>query len=318
MAMHLILLSIVKIHCDPAGSVEIVSDCLGALNRVTYLPPYRIPSRCHHSDILKNILAHCRDLTFMTNYLHIKAYQDDNMSFDKLSRKAQLNCICDHAAKQRIVVDGTKGAIPCQKFPLEPIGLFVQGEIMTSETGGRIHFWAQHQLAQKFYHNWKVLSHDQFDSMDWVSIQCTLHDLPWIFQVWAAKHVLGIAGTMNFLSHQDARSPLCPNCQDCKELCKHVARCPEAGHTLACDQSVSGVELWLNKNNTHPNLQSLILCYLHGRGALACSECSTALNLPHTIQEFAESQDIIGWDNFVMGMVSSKLLPIQSDFLLHS
>ena len=31
-----------------------------------------------------------------------------------------------------------------------------------------------------------------------------------------------------------------------------------------------------------------------------------------------ESQDIIGWDNFGMDMVSSKLLPIKSDFLLHS
>ncbi len=44
MAIHLILLSINKLHCDLVGSVEIVSDCLGALKRVTYLPPYRIPS----------------------------------------------------------------------------------------------------------------------------------------------------------------------------------------------------------------------------------------------------------------------------------
>jgi hypothetical protein len=41
-----------------------------------------------------------------------------------------------------------------------------------------------------------------------------------------------------------------------------------------------------------------------------------ALNLPNIIQEFAELQDIIGWDNFVMRMVSSKLLPVQSAFLL--
>jgi hypothetical protein len=46
MAIHLILLSINKIHPTLAGSVEIVSDCLGALKRVTYLPPYQIPSRC--------------------------------------------------------------------------------------------------------------------------------------------------------------------------------------------------------------------------------------------------------------------------------
>ncbi len=42
-----------------------------------------------------------------------------------------------------------------------------------------------------------------------------------------------------------------------------------------------------------------------------------ALNLPCIIiQEFAELQDIIGWDHFIMGMVSSKLLPIQSAYLL--
>ena len=139
-------------------------------------------------------------------------------------------------------------------FPLEPIGLFVQGKKMTSKTGGRICFWAQHQLAQMFYHNQKILSHDQFNSVDWESVHRTIHDLPWLFQVWAAKLILSIAGTMHFLSHQDARSPLCPSCQDYKELCKHVAQCPEARRTLAIDQSVSGVDLWLNKNNTHPNL----------------------------------------------------------------
>ena len=99
MVIHLILLSVNKIHPELKGEVEIVSDCLGALNRVTYLPPYRIPSRCRHSDILKNILVHCRDLSFATTYSHIKAYQDDHTSFKNLDRKAQLNCICDHAAK---------------------------------------------------------------------------------------------------------------------------------------------------------------------------------------------------------------------------
>jgi hypothetical protein len=76
------------------------------------------------------------------------------------------------------------------------------------------------------------------------------------------------------------------------------------------------MELWLEKNNTHPDLQSLLLWYLRGRGSVTCSECSKKLNLPHIIQEFATSQDIIGWDGFIMGMVSSNLLPIQSAYLL--
>jgi hypothetical protein len=85
MAIYLILLSINKIHQNLGGSIEIISDCLGALNRVTYLPPYCIPSRCRHSDILKNILVHCRDLSFMIYYSHIRVHQDDNESFDKLN-----------------------------------------------------------------------------------------------------------------------------------------------------------------------------------------------------------------------------------------
>ena len=42
MAIHLILLSVNKINPTMKGRVEIISDCLGALNRVSYLPPYRI------------------------------------------------------------------------------------------------------------------------------------------------------------------------------------------------------------------------------------------------------------------------------------
>jgi hypothetical protein len=94
MAIHLILLSMNKLHSDLSGRIEIVLDCLGALKRMMYLPPYHIPSRCHHSNILKTILVHCQKLSFTTYYLHIKAHQDDNKTFAHFSRKEQLNCIC--------------------------------------------------------------------------------------------------------------------------------------------------------------------------------------------------------------------------------
>ncbi len=40
LAIHLLLLSINKIHPTLEGSTEIVSDCHGALTRVSHLPPY--------------------------------------------------------------------------------------------------------------------------------------------------------------------------------------------------------------------------------------------------------------------------------------
>ncbi len=107
MAIHLILLSIDKINGAINGSAEIVSNCLGALQRITELPPYRIPSCCEHSDILKNILVNCQALSFTVHYRHVRAHQDNSTSFKNLSRKAQLNCICNHTAKQRIAIDGS-------------------------------------------------------------------------------------------------------------------------------------------------------------------------------------------------------------------
>ncbi len=54
-------------------------------------------------------------------------------------------------------------------FPLEPIGLFVKEEKMTSDTGAQLRFWAHHQLAQLYYNNQGILSHKQFDEIDWPS-----------------------------------------------------------------------------------------------------------------------------------------------------
>jgi hypothetical protein len=98
-----------------------------------------------------------------------------------LSQKAQLNCICDHAAKKKITINGLEGPVLGRIIPLESIGLFVNGEKMTSETGSHIQFWAHRQLARDFFHDQKILSHAQFDAIDWASVHRMLHDLPRLF-----------------------------------------------------------------------------------------------------------------------------------------
>jgi hypothetical protein len=81
MAIHLLLVSVNRVQVLLVGLVEVVSDCLGALKCAVHLPPYQTPSRCKHSDILKNILVNCQDLTFTLYYSHVKAHQDDNATF---------------------------------------------------------------------------------------------------------------------------------------------------------------------------------------------------------------------------------------------
>jgi hypothetical protein len=92
MAIHLILLGVNVVSTNLRGLVLVLSDCLGTLNKVKDLPPYRIPTQCSHSDILKNIMTNCSNLSFSRLYSHVKAHQDDGKAYGDLTRDAQLNC----------------------------------------------------------------------------------------------------------------------------------------------------------------------------------------------------------------------------------
>ncbi len=67
----------------------------------------------------------------MVDYTYVKAHQDDNATFCTLSRTAQLNCMCAHAAEVRISADVLDAKAPRKMFTLEPIGIFVGDEKMT-------------------------------------------------------------------------------------------------------------------------------------------------------------------------------------------
>ncbi len=246
-------------------------------------------------------------------YSHVKAHQDDKTLFDRLSRSSQLNCMCDHLAKQRLSDGKPEPKGSHLLFPLEPIGITVGGEKLSSETGHLLRFHAHRQLARTFFHRKGILSQDRFDEVDWEPVHRTLHAVPRLFQVWASKHVLGVAGTMKFLAHQDGHDPICPSCQACEETCTHVARCPEAGRMEAFSQAVVELSRWMNENKTHPNLVSVISEYAQGQGKTHYIEC--AGDLPPVIREFAVSQDKIGWGNFIVGMISTKFLDIQDSYL---
>jgi hypothetical protein len=45
MAAHLVLLGLHKLHPGLTGSVKVYSDCLGALDKLKGLPPFRLPAK---------------------------------------------------------------------------------------------------------------------------------------------------------------------------------------------------------------------------------------------------------------------------------
>jgi hypothetical protein len=99
MAVHLLLLAVNTVLPGLSGRVKIYSNCLGALGCVAELPPYRVPTQCRHSDILKIILVNCGGLSFHWEYGHVEAHQEDRTQWEDLSQVAQLNAACNAGAK---------------------------------------------------------------------------------------------------------------------------------------------------------------------------------------------------------------------------
>jgi hypothetical protein len=152
MAIHLILLSVNEVQPHLKGSIHICSDCLGALNKVKDSPPLQIPSSWAHSDVLKNILVNCAELSFTCLYSHVRAHQDDKIEYHDLPCPSQLNCSMDFYAK-RAILDVQLMNMPCQQaFPLKPVCTFAGSTKLMADTGQYLWYWAHRKLAKASFH----------------------------------------------------------------------------------------------------------------------------------------------------------------------
>ena len=314
MAIHLLLLAVNKVNPTLAGSVHIYSDCLGALNKVEHLPPYRIPSRCRHSDILKNIMVNCSDLTFQRRFSHVVAHQDDAKAFHELTREAQLNCGCDAKAKSEIRSTDPMGPPKQKPFPLEPISIFVGQDKVTSDTGAGIRFWAHRQLARAFFASRKIMFQDTFDEVDWRHVHATLHKVPRLFATWACKQVMDLAGTnVNQAKYKTGHCKLCPSCNRRPETTAHVLHCNEAGRVDALHQTISSMDSWLQSVQTDPELRRCLVKYAKGRGGQKMEDIVRSSH--PRFRALAISQDKIGWRRFMEGMISKECAQLQGEFM---
>jgi hypothetical protein len=167
MGIHLILLAINEVNTGLTGSVHIYSDCFGALDKVKKLSPSQIPTGSAHSDVLKNILVNCSNLSFNWYYSHVDAHQDDCGDCLSLSRPSQLNCSMDSLAKKALWDLQVTLSPSQQAFPLKPICIFACSTKITADMGDYVCFWTHRQLAWERFQNLKILTNQEFDYVDW-------------------------------------------------------------------------------------------------------------------------------------------------------
>eukprot|EP00804_Cyclotella_cryptica_P017311 CCRYP_020335-RA/>CCRYP_020335-RA protein AED:0.23 eAED:0.30 QI:0/0/0/1/0/0/3/0/559 len=288
MALHLLILSFNRTWPNLKGKVEVVSDCMVALHKVETLPPGKIPSSCCHSDILKNIMLHCSNLTFHRKFSHVKAHQGDHKVFDKLLRKAQLNSGCDYGATSKLMRMALEDLPNQQAFPLEAVLILIEGQKLSTESSSTIRFYAQlHRRQGQFLQKGKYCN-------------------PMIlFQVFACKQVFDEAATFKNLHKRKDPSvslTICPFCTQSRETSGHILSCPEQGIVKLLKKYSKEVMDWLLEADVPRELVFLLGAVIQGRGEVTMKELCQ--RLPCKYRKLAMAQDKIGWRRFLEGMVA--------------
>jgi hypothetical protein len=203
---------------------------------------------------------------------------------------------------------------PQEIFPLEPIAVFVGDEKMTSDTGTSLRFWAHKILAEQTFFKLGIMSSHSFQEVAWRHVYDALHEVPRLFQLWACKQVMEVAGTnSNQAIYTEGHDPHCPSCSQAIETCSHVLHCEEAGRVDALKRSIGWLDDWLKGAGTEPSLRRALVRYAKGRGAQSME--TLVLGEGAGFREMGRSQDEIGWRRFMEGMISKEIIPIQSDYV---
>jgi hypothetical protein len=257
-------------------------------------------------------MVHCKNFSFACGYYHVKAHQDDRESYLSLVRPTQLNCKVDFYANKKVIwgLEGTQPP-PQDMLPLEAIGVFAGKTKVTSGRGDVLHFWAHRTLAKRIFMKCNILMADEFEEVAWRwrAVHSALWDVPRMFQIWATKQVMEVAGTNLMQSkYKEGHDKMCPSCICCIETCGHILRCQEEGRVDILEKSIDLLDDWLIEQNTNEALCFCIIDFACGRGGMSMREVVSGVGKATEFRRMAESQDKIGWRRFMEGMISKEIL----------
>ncbi len=174
--------------------------------------------------------------------------------------------------------------------------------------GDYVRFWTHQQLARNTFYHLKILYNQEFDYVDWEMVYKKLRKVPRLFQLWASKQVMGIAGTMEW---DKTTLRKCPSCLSARDTCEHVLFCCHKRRVETLIHTLNLMEEWLEEAETEPDLLDCIAEFAQGRGGRTMTDICAGLD--PRFEQMAVEQDTIGWRRFMEGMISRHMREIQYD-----
>ena len=306
LALHVFTRKLESFYGFEEGHKAVIAcDNLGGLNKSKERRK-KIPPSAKNADILRSLRKLHAQTQAKLTYQHVYGHQDKNKRWDQMTIFEQLNYWCDilvKAAVDRGILAGeyTVGTAQ-QRLPLEAVAIFHDGRKLSSECGSDIRYHIVRVDACELYITQLEWYAAVFDYVDWKAQDKILSRKPDMFRIWICKQVSGFNSCgKNMKRWFGSEHSSCPNCGKQNEDTTHLLHCPDAGRFAHFREEVNKLSEWLSQTHTDPLLNRIITKYILARGA---SQLADFPNLPpEQCNKFFYEQDLIGWENFMLGMV---------------
>jgi hypothetical protein len=158
----------------------------------------------------------------------------------------------------------------------------------------------------------------QFDEVDWEHLDLAMKTKTDMYKIWRSKQTSGFCGTRVQVGQYlgiPGQGKRCPNCGR-RETATHLLLCISKDRTQLLIDNADKLEKWLEKDgSTDQNLAYWIPKYILMRGNKPFADMGT---MPPRMKALAQSQDKIGYRNFMEGHISTHFYEIKNFHLAMS
>ena len=237
---------------------------------------------------------------------------------DRLSRaktfNETLNIEMDEKAKEFCRYSRAHEVSPSQFFQDDNWFFLINHQRITESIDGAIqdHIHAQalfHHLVEK-----KYVSSSALSLISWSALDKAHKNMSKARFIWAVKYASRFLPTGNHCSRQGTwDSDICPLCKNETETNSHIMQCSCPLATMERHTKLYDLYQWMIENHGDPHIaQTIIYTLINGsRTRFFDMVPATALSV---VRQAALDQDIIGWDNLLLGRLASSWSVAQQQY----
>ena len=172
-----------------------------------------------------------------------------------------------------------------------------------SDMSKHVRFWVHRQIAKEVYAKLRILNEEQFDEMARGRMWGAFKDAPRMFQTWASKQVMNVAGVnKNLTKYKPRQSKKWPSYGKAINMCAHVLACREERRVKNLRNSLSlrlvaiGECMAVRSGDTwHLEVLSHTVCSRERSN----EDGEHSLGKNRQFWELGRSMDKIGWRRFI-------------------